>query len=298
MQNPGTLTEKPFLFYAVTSTRLHPLPVPPGTADFAGLLRGLPVGAYSALCTFSHNQFLYLNAHLDRLAQTMRLLGWREPLERAALCAALDAAATAAPWPDARVRFDVLARPAPAQLGTDSRMLIALTPLPPVPAALYETGVAVGLADGLVRHNPLAKTAEFAQRRAAFLADRSDDVYEYLLQDDNGCLLEGTGTNFWAVRAGTLYTAGTGVLEGITRRILLQLAAELGIPVRLEAVRHADVGALDEAALSGSSRALLPVVRIAGQVVGNGRPGPISRRLLAAYNAFVAREIRPATAAV
>ncbi|MCA9970436.1 MAG: hypothetical protein KC425_09490, partial [Anaerolineales bacterium] len=75
MQNPGTLTERPFLFYAVTSAGLHPLPVPPGTADFAGLLRGLPVGAYSALRTFSHNQFLYLNAHLDRLAQTMRLLG-------------------------------------------------------------------------------------------------------------------------------------------------------------------------------------------------------------------------------
>ena len=112
--------------------------------------------------------------------------------------------------------------------------------------------------------------------------------------DSAGRILEGTGTNFWAVRDGVMYTAGEGVLEGITREILLQLIAGLGIPLRLEAVGAADVATLDEAALSGSSRALLPVVSIAGQTVGDGRPGPIVGRVLAAYNAFVAENVRTA----
>ncbi|MEZ4646811.1 MAG: aminotransferase class IV [Chloroflexota bacterium] len=92
-----------------------------------------------------------------------------------------------------------------------------------------------------------------------------------------------------------LYTAGEGVLEGITRKIILQLAAGLGIAsCGCKALPVDEIDTLDEAALSGSSRAFLPVVRIGEQVVGNGRPGPISRQLLAAYYAFLAREIRPA----
>ena len=91
-----------------------------------------------------------------------------------------------------------------------------------------------------------------------------------------------------------VYTAGEGVLEGITREILLRLIPELGIEVRLEAVGADEIATLDEAALSGSSRALLPVVSVAGQPVGDGRPGPIMRRILDAYNLFVAENVRAA----
>jgi branched-chain amino acid aminotransferase len=234
--------------------------------------------------------------------------------------------------PEMRVRFDILAGPA-AALDTTSRELIALQPFTPPPPELYERGVAVGFASGLARERPLAKTADFAARRpatgwerppmadgqptqeepeaaargkaegASFLErgtwnlEPSSAVvapYEYLLLDSAGRILEGTGTNFWAVRDGVVYTAGEGVLEGITREILLQLIGELGIPLRLEAVDSGDIASLDEAALSGSSRALLPVVTIDGQTVGDGRPGPIMRRLLAAYNAFVAESVRTA----
>ena len=118
--------------------------------------------------------------------------------------------------------------------------------------------------------------------------------YEYLLLDDRNRILEGTGTNFWAVREGVVYTAGEGVLEGVTREILLKIIPDLGFPVRLETVGADEIDTLDEAALSGSSRALLPVVEIAGQPVGDGRVGPTTRRILAAYNAFVEENIRTA----
>jgi len=322
-----------FQLYAVEDAGPRPLPVPPDATQFTDLYRGLPLGVYDALRTFDHNKFLYLNRHLARTERSMALLGWAYRLDRARLLRALHAVVTAAEWLEMRVRFDVLAAAAttgPAEaLGTTSRELIALQPFTPPPPELYERGVAVGFAGGLAREQPLAKTADFAARRPATaglaalerplerpptadgrplpeqpsatdplaaVGGRPSAVvpYEYLLLDSAGRILEGTGTNFWAVRDGVMYTAGEGVLEGITREILLQLIAGLGIPLRLEAVGAADVATLDEAALSGSSRALLPVVSIAGQTVGDGRPGPIVGRVLAAYNAFVAENVRTA----
>ncbi len=283
-------------FCVVTAEGLRPLPIPANAKTFEDLLAGLPLGVYSALRTFDHNKFLSLDAHLARMEQSMRLLGWSETLDQQTLRAALHQAVTAVPWPESRVRFDLLAQPAPARLGTDSRLLIALMELTPPPPELYAQGVKVGIAAGLQRHNPLAKTADFTQRRAQFLQTQSEVAYEYLLLDDAGRILEGTSTNFWGIRAGTLITAGEGVLEGVTRKIILQLAAELRIPVQFAAIPLAEVATLDEAALSGSSRAFLPVVQIGEQVVGNGSPGPLSQTILAAYLDFVQREAKTAVA--
>ena len=307
-----------FQFFAVEDAGPRPLAVPPDAAQFADLYHGLPLGVYDALRTFEHNKFLYLSRHLARTERSMALLGWTYTLDRARLLRALHGIVTGSDWPEMRVRIDVLAGPAEA-LGTTSRELIAIQPFTSPPPALYEQGVAVAFAAGLARRNPLVKTAAFAARRPlsaglAQLEGKTTDhgpqttvddgaaaggpssavPYEFLLLDDDRHILEGTGTNFWAVRDGVVYTAGEGVLEGVTREIILQLVPELGIELRLAAIRVEDIPALDEAALSGSSRAFLPVVEIAGQPVGDGRPGPVSRRILAAYNAFVAENIRTA----
>jgi branched-subunit amino acid aminotransferase/4-amino-4-deoxychorismate lyase len=314
-----------FQLFGVEDAGPRPLPVPDDAVQFPDLYRGLPLGVYDALRTFEHNKFLYLSRHLARTERSMVLLGWNYTLDRARLLRALHGIVTAAEWPpesgpEMRVRFDILAAPAEA-LGTTSRELIAIQPFTPPPAALYAQGVAVDFAPGLARANPLAKTADFAAARPVTsglmrldgeepttdngpLTTEEDPAvgrglpsavpYEYLLLDDHSRILEGTGTNFWAVRDGVVYTAGDQVLEGVTREILLKLIPELGIPLRLEAVERQEIGSLDEAALSGSSRAFLPVVEIAGQPVGDGRPGPISGRILAAYNTFVAENIRPA----
>ena len=293
--------------FAVEDGGPRRLAVPDGATQFADLYRGLPLGAYTALRTFEYNKFLYLDRHLARTRRSMALLGIDYALDEARLRRALHEIVTAVEWAEMRVRIDVLAA-APAgataaALGTTSRELIAIQPFTPPSPELYERGVAVDYAAGLARDNPLAKAAEFAARRptSAGLSQleggapkETADPYEYLLLDDRGRILEGTGTNFWAVRDGMVYTAGEGVLEGITREIVLRIIGDLGIPLRLEAIAADEVAALDEAALSGSSRAFMPVVSIDGRTVGDGRPGPISRRILAAYNDFVAGNIRPA----
>ncbi len=323
-----------FQLFAIEDAGPRPLPVPSDATQFTDLVHGLPLGVYDAFRTFEHNKFLYLGRHLARTERSMALLGWQYALNRPRLLQALHGVVTAAPWPEMRVRIDILAEPAAVVPGDApnprlARELIALQPFTPPLPALYDHGVAVVFAAALRRDNPLAKTAEFAARRpvggglramgttadgrppttdrpptadgrpptedgSLAAVGQQELPYEYLLLDDRRRILEGAGTNFWAVRDGVVYTAGEGVLEGITREILLKLIPELGLEVRLEAVGADAITTLDEAALSGSSRAFLPVVSIAGQPVGDGRPGPVSRRILEAYNAFVAENVRPA----
>jgi branched-chain amino acid aminotransferase len=277
--------------FAVEGSGIRPLPIPNHLINFDQLYDGLELGVYSALRTFDHNKFLYLEHHIARTRSSMALLGWPDELDEAGLRQGLHQACRQYPLPEARVRFDYLAAP-PRHLGTDSRLLIGLMPFTPPPPALYQTGVRVGFAPDLTRQNPLAKTADFAQARQVY--QTGGDVYEYLLLNGQNQILEGTGTNFYGVLDGVFHTAGTGVLAGITRKIILDLAAELHVPVSLEPISVAQIPQLSEAALSGSSRGLLPVVQIGDVVVGNGRPGPICQQILAAYNAFVAREVKTA----
>jgi branched-chain amino acid aminotransferase len=281
--------------FAVEEGGLRPLPVPPGVAGFDGLYDGVALGVYSALRTFAHNRFLYLGDHIARTEKSMRLLGWSYAWDVVRFRRMLHTAVTQYPGAECRVRWDILAQPARA-LGTESRELLALAPFAGVPPQLYEAGVRVGLATELHREAPLVKTADFAQARQAYQAAHDAGVYEYLMLDGNGRMLEGASTNFYAVRQGVLYTAGSGVLEGITRKIVLQLAEELGIPVCLQAVALTEIGQLSEAALSGSSRGFLPVVQIGEMVVGNGRPGPVARQIMTAYNSFVAHAVQTAVA--
>ena len=280
------------LLFAVTNAGPQPLPVPPSATEQADLVHGLALGVYSAFRTFEHNKFLYLEDHLARTVRSMQMLGWDYALDELTLRRVLDALCTSAPWPEARVRIDVLAKPAQA-LGTDSRILISLMPFEPLPATLFETGVTVGFAEGLTRSQPLVKTAAFVEMRKGFTVG-TPTMYERLMTNAQQQILEGFSSNFYAVRQGSIRTAGAGVLEGITRKIILDLVIKLGMPLQLEAVHVDELPTLTEAAISSSSRGLLPVVNIAGQPIGDGRPGPLFTRLRKAYDGFVAQAIKRA----
>jgi branched-chain amino acid aminotransferase len=279
--------------YAVTDDGIENLLIPQEISDLTTLYAGVDLGVYTALRTYDHIKFLELDAHLDRTEKSMALLGWDYKLDRDRFKHALHTAVSSYPEQEARVRYDVLSRPAQS-LNSDSRELIALTPFKPEPKAVYTQGVGTDFVPSLVRYKPLAKTAEFAERRSRMLPTRSQAHYEYLLLDEDDNILEGTLTNFWGVRDGQVWTAGKDVLEGITRKILLDLIPSMGIRLHEEAINRRDLPLLDEAFLSGSSRAVVPVVRIASYEIGDGRPGPATRQILRAYQEYVRLHTAPA----
>ncbi len=278
--------------FAVTLSGPIRLPIPLTASNVHELFDDLPLGVYTSLCTFEHDKFLRLEDHLDRLEASITHLGLNYQLERQLLRRALQKVCSDYSLPNARVRLDVLARPA-EQLDSDSQMLIGLSPFPPVPEQVYLNGVHVGVARSLSRNRPRIKKAEFVLERRKFTRE-NPSVYEHLLLDGGGFILEGTSSNFYAVRNGEIWTAASGVLEGVARKIILEIADDLAIPLKLETVNINNISSIDEAAVSSSSRGLVPVVRIDERNVGNGRPGPITKRILKSYNMYVSREIRPA----
>lgn len=267
------------------------LPVPGGAASHHELFDGLALGVYSALRTFEHERFLALDWHLERTERSMELLGWSERLDRARLCAALDACVRAYPGADSAVRFDVLAEPA-ARLGSAERVLIALSPFTPLAPALLEQGVTVRCSD-LRRDTPLIKKAAFVVARRPYPLGKPE-AFEHLMLDADGRILEGTSSNFCALVGRTLRLAGDEALQGITQRVLAELARELGLAVERRPVTLDELARVDEAFLASSIRGPVPVVAVEERRLGDGRPGPWTRRLVTAYYEHARRHARRA----
>jgi D-alanine transaminase len=112
---------------------------------------------------------------------------------------------------------------------------------------------------------------------------------EALLYLPDGTLTEGTHTSFFGVLHGTVLTApnSNAILPGITRGLILRLAAQADVPVREHVLMRDDLAQVSELFLTGTTSEVLPVVKVDGRPVADGRPGPVTRRLQEAYRQAV-----------
>ncbi len=115
---------------------------------------------------------------------------------------------------------------------------------------------------------------------------------EALFFGEDGALMEGTHTSFFGVRDGAILTAplGDNILPGITRKLILRLAAQIGVPVREQALHRDQLADMQELFLTGTTMEVLPIVQADRQPIGTGVPGPVVRQLLSAYRAAVDAE--------
>jgi branched-chain amino acid aminotransferase len=176
---------------------------------------------------------------------------------------------------------------------SESKVLITLAPFEPAPERAYRNGVAVGTTSQLTRRDPAVKSAEFVIKRRQYLIEHSE-IYEVLLLDGEGFVKEGASSNLYGVRDGELWTANDGILPGTTRQIILEIASRLDIGICHDAIHQDDIHLLDEAAISSSSRGIVPVVQIDGLIIGSGRPGEVISRLMTAYRNYVTQAVKPA----
>ena len=278
--------------FAVCGGRPQRLQVDAPAGTVHDLLEALPGGVYSAMRTFQHERFLWLDEHIARTERSMAGLGWKRALDRAVLRRALHETAHAYPLADSRVRFDVLREPAELQ-GVRSDLFVALSPHVPVPEEFLRHGVRVEFAPHLHRDSPHIKTTEFVRRRKPFPIG-SRERFEHLLLDEAGRILECSSANVAFVRGRELVAAGDGVLEGITLKVLLHLAPQLGLNVRGERLSVDALSKVDEAFLSSSARGVVPIVQVEEQRIGDGTVGPTVHSLMRAYEDFAAQHARPA----
>ncbi|MSP88514.1 MAG: branched-chain amino acid transferase [Alphaproteobacteria bacterium] len=131
--------------------------------------------------------------------------------------------------------------------------------------------------------NPVWKNSHWGDlTRALFLA--KDEGYDAVfLLDHEGNVTEGPGYNVVAVIDGTLVSPAGGVLEGISRKTMMEIADLLHIPNRLDTLTPEALRDADEIFITATSCGLFPVTRIDGRILGNGAPGPVTTRLLNTY---------------
>ena len=141
----------------------------------------------------------------------------------------------------------------------------------------------------LQRDNPHAKDTRFIATARDAYARLPEGVEEGLLVAPDGAVLEGLSSNFFAIREGALRTEDARALAGVTRSLAIEVAESL-LPVRRVAIQRDELPLVDEAFVTSVSREVLPVVRIDGRLVGEGRVGPRTRAILQAFRALVARE--------
>ncbi len=238
----------------------------------------LPEGAYTTLRTYGGNGVVRLDHHLRRLEETAALKGTPGRLNPAAARGAIGKALATEAHAESRVRL-TFAPP---------RLFVAVEALAPLPARLYADGVACVTLE-LERPNPHAKDTRFIATARDAYARLPEGVHEGLLVAPDGAVLEGLSSNFFAIREGTLRTEDARALAGVTRSLAIEVAESL-LPVRRVAIQRDELPHLDEAFLTSVSREVLPVVRIDGRSVGEGRVGPTTRAVLEAFGALVARE--------
>lgn len=177
------------------------------------------------------------------------------------------------------VRIEVRATP-PPQLDTDATVFLGLWPARPDDPARLAVGVRVATAPGARRVDPEAKGSAWVVERERWLRDPA--AAEHLLLDEWGRLLEGFTSNLLVVAGGRVHVPRSGVLLGVTRGLLLRLCARLALPV-VEAPWSGAREAIDELAIMSSGRGIWPVAWLDGAPVGVGSPGPVTRRLAAAW---------------
>ncbi|MBN1231341.1 MAG: aminotransferase class IV [Anaerolineales bacterium] len=246
-----------------------------------------PAGVYDVTRIFPKCEALLLDDHFDRLERSAALENFSLKIDRRRIRSAIRSLWVKSGYQEARLRFAI---------GKDSpdRIILTLEPytiwaetLP----LLKKNGVAVKTHE-IFRENPQAKTNAWVKERLEAKKNIQGEYYEAIIIDDDGDLLEGFSTNFYAFIDGDLFTEGENILPGITRKGVLSVA-ETMFSIHFQAVNRSQIPDLQEAFITSSSRGIIPVVRIDQTVLGNGKPGERTIRLMKAFEKWVNDQLAP-----
>lgn len=235
-------------------------------------------GIYTLTITYNMTQTLMFDAHLDRLEDSAQHENISLQVDRTQLKSALRQMITESGFGDVKFRVTV-PRDAP-------ELILTIEPFTPPSQTLIEQGARCITSQEATRHNPTAKTTQWAHDRKKLESAMPDGVYHTFLVNQDGYLLEGTSSNFYAILNGELRTAGEGVLGGISQRIVFQTHEGI-IPLRKDPVHVDDIPNFSEAFLTSSTRGIIPVIEIDGIAIGDGKVGEKTKQLRQAYQAWM-----------
>jgi len=168
----------------------------------------------------------------------------------------------------------------------DVQVVIIADHLALYPQEHYEKGLDIVTASTVRTNpsmlNPQIKSLNYLNNIMAKIEGHRSGCVEALMLNTKGEVAECTGDNIFIITNGALHTPPpeAGILEGITRRTVMEIAAEMGIPVKEAPMTRHDIFVADECFLTGSAAELIPVVKLDGRLIGTGKPGAMTKKLL------------------
>jgi len=259
-----------------------------------GLLYG--DGVFEGLRSYGGRVFR-LDAHLDRLWASARAICLEIPLAKEAMAQAVIETLAANSLADGYIRL-IVTRGA-GTLGLDPnrcsnpQVIIIADTISLYPQEFYEQGLRIVTAATQriqsAALSPRIKSLNYLNNIMAKLEGLRAGCVEALMLNHKGEVAECTGDNVFVVRSGRLLTPppDAGILEGITRNAVMELAHAAGIDCREATLTRHDLYTADECFLTGTAAEVIPVVDIDGRKIGSGVPGPVTSRLKDDFHALV-----------
>ena len=260
------------------------IPFPHALLDLDHASEMIPGGAYTSFRTYELRGVVQLDDHFARLEDTAALAGYQVSLDRNTIRQALRDILGMFPGEESRFRITVDLENEIGSVYVCRERLI-----PPSPDA-YQHGVKA-LTVSLKRKNPKAKLTKFIEVASKIRKRLPKEINEAIMIDENNDILEGLSSNFFAVLNNELWTAGDRVLAGTTRNMVLKLAADAGIPIKMECIKAGDINLVSECFITSVSRGVLPVVQIDDHMIGKGSPGSITRLLIEKFSQLVKENV-------
>ncbi len=264
---------------------LHPNEATISLNDVA-VLRGY--SAFEALRTYDRRPF-HLHDHLERLYHSAALIELHLPYARKFIGDLVHEAIERNPYRHASIRLLVTGGESEDGVMPAAKPVLAvmITPLGERDMERFAKGVNL-IISYLQRSMPEAKTSNYVAAIRALKEANRRDATDALFVNEHDHVLEGTRSNFFVFRGDTLVTPGVGVLLGVTRRVVLELA-EGRFPIEERPIHLNELSEVDEAFITSSSKEITPVVRIDDVVIGDGRPGPRTYELEERFITMVER---------
>lgn len=261
-----------------------------------GLLYG--DGVFEGIRAYNGKVFL-CKEHIDRIFDGAKMICLDIPATKAELEKVLYDALRENNLKDAYIRL-VVTRGAgclglnPFKCPKASIIVIAAT-IELYPAALYESGMSIITsavpAVNAEALNPRVKSLNYLNNILAKMEALNAGVLEAIMLNSQGFVAECTGDNIFMVKNGVLKTppVSAGILEGCTRNTVMELARGAGVPVEEANLQRYDLYLADECFLTGTAAELISVTKIDGRLIGDGKPGPVTGKLLKLFRQLIAK---------
>ncbi len=248
-------------------------------------------GVYEVIRTYKGRPFA-LEAHLARLERSAMALDLAQPYSRTEWAHLVLEGVKRAAYPEAKIYIQLSRGVAPRDHAYPAQVtptvVMTIREFHPLDRSVQAAGVEVMTTEDIRWGRCDIKSVNLLANVLARQQAKQAQVFEAILVKE-GLVTEGAVSNVMVVRGGTVMTAPEGprILSGVTRVVVLELARNEGLPIHERFISQAELYDADEVFLTGTTVEVLAVVRVDGKVIGDGRPGSVTRRLAAGFTSLV-----------